>query len=131
MSEHGFYYLHRETKELIYKRFDPAADNSPFVQKVWTVDMSDRADAWRVVLEGLALGVKVERAKELAQKWVLTYEDSIEFLARVKPTDLMRSGLEKFIDQILGMSHAEYWLRAEKSLKEKQGGSNGGHPSQS
>lgn len=110
----GFYYLHRETKDLIWKKFDPGEDNSPFVEKVWSVGESDRGKAWQIVLEGLALGVKIERAKDLATKWNLTFKDSIEMLKRVKPSDLMRAGMEIFVERILGMNPEEYWQKVKK-----------------
>ena len=54
----GWYYLHTNG-ELIYK---PAASDpdfsSPFVRKHWAFDVSDRKDAWTVLLEALAFGGK-------------------------------------------------------------------------
>ena len=37
-NEKGYYYLHTETHDLIFKRFEPE-DDSPFVQRVWDMDL--------------------------------------------------------------------------------------------
>ena len=42
----------------------------------------DRLDAWRLILEALSMGCSIPRAKELSEKWGLTFEDSIEMLKR-------------------------------------------------
>lgn len=114
--EKGFYYLHAEG-DLIYKPItvvdsDPDYFKSSFVKKFWKMNFSYRVDAWQVVLEALALGCKVERARELAGKWGLTYDDSFELIRRCRPgqiTELMRDGLEIFVKEILGMEPGAYW----------------------
>jgi hypothetical protein len=73
----GYYYLHKDTKDLIYKPAicvdsDPQYFDSPFVQKVWRFDSSDRLDAWTICVEALAMGAKRERVFELKEKWGLT-----------------------------------------------------------
>lgn len=97
-----FYYLHTNG-DLIYKRFEPESD-SPFVKKVWRIDLSDRADAWRVVFEAMALGANLDRIGELASKWKLDRADFKEMLTRIatRPTDLMKKGLPKFAVDFLG-----------------------------
>jgi hypothetical protein len=112
----GFYYLHTNG-DLIFKRFEPELA-SPFVKAVWRVDTTDRGCAWRIVLEGLALGAREERIKELAHKWNLTVEDSIEMILRVKPSALMMEGFKKFIRLVLGMSKEEYWEQMRKKKEE-------------
>jgi hypothetical protein len=87
-----YYYLHSETKDLISKNpvvvdSDPDYFDSPFVQKVWLLDMENRADAWTFIIEASALGAKTARIKDLAARWGLTLQDLPEFLARApKPT---------------------------------------------
>jgi hypothetical protein len=112
----GLYYLHKETKDLIFKKFEPEND-SPFVQKTWALNTSNREDAWTIVLEALALGVKIERAVELSRKWGLTFEDSVEMLKRLRPTKLMVGGIKIFIKQILNMEVDEYWGKVKPLLK--------------
>jgi hypothetical protein len=110
-----YYYLHSESKDLIYKpeicvQSDPEYFNSPFVQKVWRIDITDRADAWMIVLESLALGARIERVKELAQKWGCDYNDSFEMLARnPKPAQQLKDGMKIFIEKILKMDAGDYW----------------------
>ena len=117
MNTTGYYYLHSESKDLIFKPeivvdSDPEYFNSPFVQKVWHIDTSNREDAWRIVLESLALGIKLERAKELSRKWGCNYEDSHEMLLRVEsPTQLSKDGMTIFIKEILKMDVEEYWAK--------------------
>lgn len=87
----GYYYLHSETKDLIYKPAsvvwsDSQYFDSPFVQKVWEFDSEDRFDAWRVCVEASVLGAKKSRINELASKWGLTDEDGLHFLERAKLT---------------------------------------------
>ena len=75
----GWYYLHTNG-ELIYRRdFDgTAADirESPFARALWPVDPSDRAGAWRILVEAGAAGANLERVRELANKWGATDEDA-------------------------------------------------------
>ena len=93
-----YYYLHRETKDLISKPeaavvADPAYFDSDFVQKVWKIDTTERVDGWILCVEALALGAKKERVFELKEKWGLTDEDAPELAKRAKLT------LEKDGDQ--------------------------------
>ena len=106
----GYYYLHTNG-ELIWKKFIPEA-NSPFVRRIWEVHEEDRAIAWKIVLEALSLGAKIERIRRLSYKWGLTFEDSIELLRHAKKetvTQRMRDGLKIFIKEILGMEEQRYW----------------------
>lgn len=103
----GFYYLHTNG-DLIWKRFRPESD-SPFVSQVWELDDTDREYAWKIALEALALGARTERIKGLAEKWKLTFNDSLEMLVRCKPTELMKDGMSKFIPAIFQMEVDAYW----------------------
>lgn len=106
----GYYYLHTNG-DLIYKPASYTAEdfNSDFVTKYWPMDKTDRVSAWVIILEALALGARIERVRELANKWELTYEDSIEMLKRVTPTKLMKKGMDIFIHNIFGMTIEDYW----------------------
>jgi hypothetical protein len=68
----GYYYLHTNGA-LIYKRDfgDTAADlrESDFVRAFWPIDPTDRATAWALLVEALAMGVDKARINELAAKW--------------------------------------------------------------
>lgn len=104
----GFYYLHSETKDLIWKKFEPESD-SPFVKWVWPIDTTDRKDAWIIVLEGLALGASTERIRALCNKWHCDQNDFEEMLARIKLSALMQKGTEIFLKAILKLNPEQYW----------------------
>ncbi len=120
MNNDGFYYLHTDGN-LIFKPAivvsDPSYFDSPFVKKVWRLDTTDRLCAWRIVLEALSMGCKVNRAKELAIKWGLTFEDSIELLKRTgreEVTEAMTKGMDSFIKEILGMEIEHFWAKIKE-----------------
>jgi len=106
----GYYYLHTNG-DLIWKKFEPEAD-SPFVKKVWPMDPSDRANAWTILLEALALGASIDRARDLATHWNCDEKDLTEMMARVQPTDLMVKGMKRFLKDIIGVNHIRWftWL---------------------
>lgn len=71
MSTIGYYYLH-ENGSLIYKAGDDAAADirdSDFARGMWPLDPTDRAGAWRIVVEAGAAGANPQRVKELAALW--------------------------------------------------------------
>ena len=82
MSDTWLYYLH-ENGDVIGKNPLPgvAADlmESSFVRHWWTIHTGYRADAWRLVVEAMALGARKERADEMAAKWGLTDDDGLVF----------------------------------------------------
>lgn len=74
----GWYYLHTNG-DLIYKPgSDAAVDirDSSFAVAMWPIDPSDRAGAWRVLVEALAAGANRSRIDELADKWGCTDDDA-------------------------------------------------------
>jgi len=79
----GYCYLHTNG-DLIFKlasvvESDPFYFDSDFVRKVWPVDPSDRAGAWRICIEALAMEANEARVVEVAAKWQLTDDDAQEF----------------------------------------------------
>jgi hypothetical protein len=133
MGEHqGFYYLHKDGS-LIFKPaavaqsiYDSYFDSS-FVKKVWDHDLSDRLCAWRIVLEGFFYGAKVDRLIELAERWKLTFEDSIELLKRTQPKDItegMKGGLPSFVAHVLKVTPDEYWSKVRMVLANEKGVAN-------
>lgn len=69
----GYYYLH-SNGSLIWKRYldgGQAADfrESTFVRHFWTLDLSDREQAWSLLIEALAIGAPKERVNDLASQW--------------------------------------------------------------
>lgn len=115
----GFYYLHRETKQLIAKH-ENYEFTGDLVEKVWPVDYSDRGDAWRVVLEGAALGAREADLKHLSQQWKLTPEDCVEFMLRVPTEQLMRVGLARWCQVVLGRGPMEFLDELEQLMKQRK-----------
>ena len=97
------YYLHAESKDLIHKRLP--IDPSDFTEKIWSIDTTNRADAWTVVLEALALGAGSKRITELADYWGCDARDLLEFMVRDPNggSDLQRKGVRLFLSKIVGV----------------------------
>ena len=119
-----YYYLHTNGdligKNPIVVDGDASYFDSPFVKKVWNVDMEERGTCCAMLLEALALGANVSRVKELAEKWNCDKADSIEMIRRVKPNGLMRKGIEIFIKEVLGEDVEEYWNELEALGKKEE-----------
>jgi len=120
----GYYYLHTEGN-LIFKPAiiadDPHYFDSPFVKKVWCLDKTDRLCAWKIVLEALSMGCSISRARELAGKWKLTFDDSIELLKRTprnEITEAMTKGMDIFIKEILGMEIERFWAISKAKIED-------------
>ena len=108
-----YYYLHTNG-ELIGKNpvvvdSDASYFDSDFVKRVWKIETEDRESCWTLLLEALALGARIGRIKELAEKWNCDKADSIEMLKQLKPNDLMRKGITIFVQEILNEDIGEYW----------------------
>ena len=119
-----YYYLHTNG-DLIGKNpavvdSDPAYFDSPFVKRTWLIDADSKETAWVFLLEALALGARVERARELAEHWKMDYNDSIEMLSRVDPNELMKKGMTIMIQEVFMMDVEDYW-DSIRSLDEKGG----------
>lgn len=84
MNENGYYYLHTNG-DLIWKKFRP--ESSDFVRRVWEFK-PDRARAWFIVIEALAMGANQKRIDELVEKWELTDEDARYFIKEVVCNDV-------------------------------------------
>jgi len=88
---------------------DASYFDSPFVKKVWWEDTEKRETLWIMMLEALAMGARIGRIKEIAEKNGCDKADSIEMLTRMKPNDLMRKGMTIFVQEILNEDIGEYW----------------------
>lgn len=56
---------------------DPLYFDSPFVKKVWKIDTTNRADAWRLVLEAAEWGADEKELKRLYKEWTLNKVDAL------------------------------------------------------
>lgn len=115
-----YYYLHTNGeisgKNPVVVDSNPQYFDSPFVEKTWLIDTEHRGDGWKMVIEALALGNErtIERAKELAVKWKMTYEDSLEFLKRhITPSSQQQKGMTIFIKEIFKMEPSDFWEKVE------------------
>jgi hypothetical protein len=83
----GFYYLH-QNGSLIFKPNMPGIEadfrESDLVRKWWPVRKEDRASAWILCTEALALGARKERVAELAKKWGLDDDDASYFFVHMQ-----------------------------------------------
>jgi len=70
------------------------------------------------VLKLWLLDADIKRVKELAEKWTLNYDDSFVMLKQMEPTELMKKGMKRFIEEILCMSEESYWDKV-KAFKEE------------
>ncbi len=109
-----YYYLHTNG-ELIGKppicvESEPSYFDSPFVKRVWEIDLEDRFDVWKLIIEALGLEANIERVKELVDKWKLTEKDLPNFICRLtQPNQLQKDGMNKFISLILGKEPQKFW----------------------
>lgn len=82
----GWYYLHING-DLIYKPESgyTAADirESDFARMLWPMDPSDRAGAWRTLIEALACGANKPRIDELAANWGCNDAGAIVYAERI------------------------------------------------
>ena len=100
----GVYYLHTNGS-MIYKPSarDPRDfEESDFVERWWWVDITNRGNAWQIVLEATALGANEEDIKRLADKWRLNYNDSLLMRQNMRTTSLMDLGFERFCNLVFG-----------------------------
>ena len=87
MNIDGYYYLHTNG-DLIYKRDldgGTAADlrESDFVRTFWHCDISNRAHAWRIIVESRALGANDDRVQELEKRWGCNDADAAIYAERI------------------------------------------------
>ena len=81
----GWYYLH-ENGSLIYKADGDACGDireSDFARGLWPMDPSDRAGAWRILVEAGAAGADKKRITELAEKWGCNDADAAHYAAHI------------------------------------------------
>ena len=107
-----YYYLHTNG-DLIGKspfgvECDPNYFDSPFVKKVWEIDLENRLDAWNFILEALSLGAGEDKVKELVEKWDMTKEDCLEYISRQEPTPEKVQQLHLFVKKIYGLSKESF-----------------------
>jgi hypothetical protein len=83
------------------------------------LDTTDRSDAWKVILEGLALGARLDRVKQLCEKWECGLKDFEEMILRTKPTELMIKGADLYLKKIQNLDVDKYWDKLSKRKNKK------------
>lgn len=82
----GWYYLHTNG-DLIFEHNLPgtAADiiESDFAVMLWSIDTDNRENAWRILVEALSCGAKLDRIQELAVKWHCGGDDAQIYADRI------------------------------------------------
>lgn len=106
----GYYYLH-DNGSLIYKRYlddGQVADfrESDLVRAFWPCDPSDRAGAWRILVEASAAGADPARIAELARTWECGDEDAKVYAQRVGAR-VFPNGAEGWHATLDGLSEAD------------------------
>ena len=86
MAIDGYYYLHTNG-DLIYKKavvvdHDPNYFDSPFVRKVWPIDLKSRAKLYSFLIEAAAMEARSNRIKEIRELNSMTDEDCQTFAER-------------------------------------------------
>ena len=117
----GFFCLYKDGRLLWQK--SPPEQKDILLKHFWPVNIDFRGNAWMVALEALAMGAKLDRIKELALKWGLTFDDSIELLKRMDPkkiTKEMRVGLTMFITLVLEIQINDYWANVHEVMAEQR-----------
>ncbi len=88
----GWYYLH-VNGALIYKSGEDACADireSDFARGLWPLDPTDRAGAWRIIVEGAAAGADPGRIASLAARWACDDRDAAHYAEHI--------GVRLFID---------------------------------
>jgi len=105
MSE---YYSLYTNGDLVYSYSNIPYVRSSLVVHVWPADQSSRANAWKILLESLALGANIDRVRELAQKWKCDEDDFNLLLVNSKLSALMKEGVPLFFKEVLGKEFKQY-----------------------
>ena len=109
-----YYYLHSNGdligKNPIVVDSDSQYFDSPFVKYTWLIETDDRGDAWKLVIEALARGARIDCIRKLTTKWNLTAEDLKEYIIRnTQPTEEQQDGMDKFIKVIFDKEPNTFW----------------------
>jgi hypothetical protein len=101
MPDEDWYYLHTNGN-LIHKKTEPELE-SDFVKRVWRLDRSNRAHAWRILLEAAAMGALVQRLKELSTRWEVQPDDFINYIKHTGSSEVneeRKTGLVRMAEEV-------------------------------
>jgi len=114
-NENIWYYYLYDNGDLVSKspasvdRMNTHLFVDPKMKKVWKLNLKDRATLWKCALEAVAKGAKLKRIYQLAIRWGLTIEDSLEMIRHLQPNMEQTAGLNIFIVKIFHMELEDYW----------------------
>ena len=114
----SYYYLHTNGS-LIHKTLP--IDPSDFVKKTWILDNENRATAWNLILESLALDTDKANVKRLIDKWECNLRDLAEYVSRTpNPTDLEIIGVDTYFNYFTNCDANQWfdWLAATPNGEE-------------
>lgn len=71
-----YYVLFQDGSLLAYDK--PPEDN-PFIKQIWQVDLSDRKNAWMLIIHATKMGADPKRLLDLMQKWEINESQAYNF----------------------------------------------------
>ena len=92
---------------------DPKFFGSSFVKHLWMIDTENRANVWKFITEALGKGAKIDRIKEILDRWKLTkeltQEDLKKYIKNQKISKEQIRGIDIFITKILKLNVVKFW----------------------
>lgn len=106
----GYYYLHRSSGALMWKRAAPGLiedfENSDFVACYWPVELSDRRSAWRICIEASVRGADPRHIAQRMKTWHMNDEDAREYARREGLGLVEEAGTWRVADPLRGLHAA-------------------------
>lgn len=106
---------------------DPYFFQDPAIEAHWEVDMDDDEDKvqrCKMLLEAARLDASIIDLKSFSQSWDISSDDLVTMMMYVKPTDDLRRGLDRFLDEVMDMPKEKFFgkmVKRQNSLMKKKG----------
>lgn len=111
MEDIKYAILHADGGILITSHDPYGMTGGAFSRQIWTLRPTDRATAWKCLLEALALGCDLDRAKQLAEQWGCTPRDLVEYMLRTRlPSRQLQDGVQRYLADIAGVAPEEWFI---------------------
>lgn len=59
--------------------YNKAPEANDFIKQIWQVDLSDRKNAWMLIIHATKMGASPKRLLELMKKWEINEEQAPHF----------------------------------------------------
>ena len=59
--------------------YSKAPEDNPFIKQIWKVDLSDRKNAWMLIIHATKMGADHKRLLELMNKWEINEAQAYNF----------------------------------------------------